>query len=464
MIKDMKKIYFIGIGGISMSGIALLLKERGCDVLGSDITETSITLILEEKGIKIDYSQSGSLLSKDIDLVVCTAAIKDDNFEFLKAKKMGLNIIYRSKLLGEIMKDYKIRINVAGTHGKTTTTSMISKVLIDEKLNPTVSIGGVYEYINGNMYIGGNEIFLTEACEYTNSFLDFFPTCEVITNIEEDHLDFFKDINDIRNSFKKFINLMDENSMLIINNRIDDINYLIKDYKGKVIYYGFDNKGYHPLNVENGDSNHYHYDLYNGSEYIGKVNLNILGIHNVENSVAVFATLLNMGIPFEDISKSIEEFYGTERRLEYKGEVNKVKVYDDYAHHPSEIRASIKALKPLLNNNQKMYLVFQPHTYTRTKALFDEFADVLSEVEDLIIIDIYAAREKNEYNISSNDLVMNINNKYNKHAIYIKEMDAAVKFLCDKIKPFDIVVTMGAGDVYKVADNFINIMKNKNNI
>ena len=257
---------------------------------------------------------------------------------------------------------------------------------------------------------------------------------------------------------------MDGKSSLIINNRIDNIDFLISDYKGKVIYYGFDNKGYHPLNIEKGDDNHYCYDLYNEEEFIGKVNINVLGIHNVENSVAVFATLLNMGISFDHINSSIESFTGTERRLEYKGEVNSVKVYDDYAHHPSEISASIKALKPILKDNQKMYLVFQPHTYTRTKALFDEFVDVLSKVDDLIIIDIYAAREKNEYNISSRDLVVNINNKYNKKAIYIKDMDSAVKYLCDKIKPFDIVVTMGAGDVFKVADNFIRVMKNKNNI
>lgn len=459
--KNIKKVYFIGIGGISMSAIALILKNNNIEVLGSDINHSEITDRLINNGIKVNFDQVEENITTDIDLVVYTAAIHQDNKEYIAANKLGLNIVVRSKLLGELMKLYKNNINVAGTHGKTTTTSMIAKILIDANLNPTINVGAVYKFIDGNVKIGSNEIFLNEACEYTNSFLDFNPNVEIITNIEEDHLDFFKDINDIRASFKKYIDKLDSNGLLIINNKIKNLNELFIDSKANIkTYSSSDCADFETKNIIVNNVNTT-FDIYYNDKFIINISIKVFGNHNVENALAAFACCYLLGIDPKIIKDSLFDFSGADRRLENKGEYNGILIYDDYAHHPSEIKASINALKSLNNQNKKVYLIFQPHTFTRTKLLFNEFCEALSNIDNLIIIDIYPAREKDIYNISSKDLVDFINKKYNKNAKYISNIDDTVKYLLDNIKPDNIVITMGAGDVYKISDKIIEYFNNK---
>ena len=461
-----KKVYFIGIGGISMSAIALILKKNGLEVTGSDMNKSATTDELIQNGIKVNFSQVAENITKDIDLVVYTAAIHEDNKEYKAAKELGIEMVVRSKILGELMKLYKNNINVAGTHGKTTTTSMLAKILIDANLDPTINVGAMYKYINGNIRIGSNDIFLNEACEYTNSFLDFYPNIEVITNIEEDHLDFFKDINDIRNSFKKYIDKLDSNGILIINKNIDKLSELTKDCKARIVTYGFDNSAdFNIKNIEYDNVNkNSKFDIYYKNELLSNITINVIGKHNIENATAAISAAISMGIDIDTIKNSLVNFSGADRRLENKGIFNGITIYDDYAHHPSEIKASIMSLKDMDIDKNKLYLIFQPHTYTRTKALFEDFVDALASIDNLILIEIYPAREQNIYNISSKDIVDRINEKYNKNAKYIECIDDSTSYLIDILKNGDIVVTMGAGDVYKIGEKLINHFNNKNNI
>ena len=440
-----------------MSGLAMFLLHDGFNVKGSDATKTSITTAMENSGIKINYEQVSENIDNSIDLVVYSAAIHDDNEEMMKAKSLGIKAIKRSELLGAIMSRYKYRINVAGMHGKSTTTSMISKLVDDANLKPTISIGAVSKDLNSHYKIGEKEYFVAEACEYTNSFFDFCPNIEVITNIEEEHLDFFKDINDIRHSFKVFIEKMDENGILVINTNIDNINELTKDYKGKTYTYGFDNADFHVENLIH-EGITYTYDIYLKDKLLGNIKLNLIGIHNVENSISAIAVAYLLGIDFDTIKKSICDFKGTERRLENRGIYNGITVIDDYAHHPQEIKASLNALKEITTN--RLFLIYQPHTYSRTKKLFDDFVDVFKEQKDLIFIPVYPAREKNIYNIESSDISNDLNNKYNINSIFIDSFEKATKYIIDNAKSGDIVVTMGAGDIYKITDQICSVLSN----
>lgn len=440
-----------------MSGLAMFLLHDGFNVKGSDATKTSITTAMENSGIKINYKQVAENIDDSIDLVIHSAAIHDDNSEMQKAKSLNIKVIKRSELLGTIMSRYKYKINVAGMHGKSTITSMISKLVDDANLKPTISIGAISKDLHSHYKIGDKDYFVAEACEYTNSFFDFCPNIEVITNIEEEHLDFFKDINDIRHSFKVFIEKMDENGILVINRNIENIAELTKDYKGKVYTYGFENADYHIENL-NHDGIVYTYDFYFRDKLLGNIKLNLIGIHNVENSISAIAIAYLLGIDFDTIKKSIYDFKGTERRLENRGTYNGITVIDDYAHHPQEIKASLNALKEITTN--KMFLIYQPHTYSRTKKLFDDFVEVFKEQKNLIFIPIYAAREKNIYNIESSDISNDLNNKYNIKSIFLDSFEKATKYILDNAKPGDIVVTMGAGDIYRITDQICSILNN----
>ena len=456
-LQQHKNIYFIGIGGISMSGLAMFLLYDGFNVKGSDATKTDITTNMEIKGIKINYTQVADNIDENIDLVVYSAAIHDDNEEMIKAKSLNIKCIKRSELLGAIMSRYKYRINIAGMHGKSTTTSMISKIVDDANLKPTISIGAVSKDIDSHYKIGDKEYFVAEACEYTNSFFDFCPNIEVITNIEEEHLDFFKDINDIRNSFKIFIDKMDENGILVINSTVDNIKDLTKDYKGKLYTYGFDNADFYPKNITH-DGIKYTYELWYKDKFVSNIELNLIGIHNVENSIAAASLSYLLHLDTEVIHKSLSDFKGTKRRLENKGIYNGITIIDDYAHHPAEIKASLNALQEL--NAKNLYLIYQPHTYSRTKTLFNDFIDAFKEQKHLIFVPIYPAREKNIYNIESVDIANDLNNKYNINAMFLDSFEKAVDYIKNNAKSGDVVVTMGAGDVYKITNQICSILKN----
>ena len=447
-------IYFIGIGGISMSGLAEILLSEHFRISGSDRAPSDLTRRLEEKGAVIHYGQRAENLTPDIDLVVYTSAIRPDNPEMLAAGDLGIATLTRGQLLGQIMKNYKMPIAVSGTHGKTTTTSMISQILLDSGDDPTLSIGGIYRPIGSNIRIGTSDRFVTEACEYTNSFLSFYPKIGIILNIEEDHLDFFKDINDIRSSFHRFAGLLPADGALIINGDIDRCDEITADLACRVITYGsspgFD---YYPRGITYDEKGCplFHLMRRNGKEEV--FSLRVPGEHNVYNAIAAIALADLLKIPGEISAKALMHYNGADRRFEYKGTVNGVTVIDDYAHHPTEIRATLKAAQNY-PHRKKIWCVFQPHTYTRTKAFLDDFAAAISLADEIILADIYAAREKDTLGISSQNLQARI--RENGHSCYyfasFEEIEDFVLTNCTK---GDLLITMGAGDVVKIGETIL---------
>lgn len=446
-------IYFIGIGGISMSGLAEILLDEGFRVSGSDIRPSALTQSLEQKGAAVYYGQKASNLTGDIDLAVYTSAIHPDNPEFIAMKEQSIPSLTRAELLGQMMKNYEIPIAVSGTHGKTTTTSMISEILLEGNCDPTLSIGGIFKAIGGNIRIGQSEYFVTEACEYTNSFLSFFPKIGIILNIEEDHLDFFKDIQDIRNSFHQFAALLPENGTLIINGDIENYEEITWGLSCKVVTYGasaacdyscsqirYDElaRPVFLLNRKGGISEHF--------------SLMVPGEHNVYNAMAAIALADLLGIGSDTIQKAFSKFSGTDRRYEYKGEINGITIIDDYAHHPTEITATLKAAANY--PHKSLWCVFQPHTYTRTKAFLPEFAKALSLADHVVLADIYPARETDTLGISSKDLQEEILRLGGK-STYLPSFEEIEKFLLKNCINGDLLITMGAGDVVKIGESLL---------
>ena len=449
-----RHIYFIGIGGISMSALARILVQKGINVSGSDIKESELTKKLEGEGIEVKYTQVAENITPDIDHVVYTAAISKDNPEFKKAQELNIPLVNRASLLSDIMKGYKYSIGVSGTHGKTSTTSMLSHILIEAKKDPTISVGGMLPLIGGNLKIGKEEFFLTEACEYTNSFLELSPNVEVILNIEADHLDFFKDLDDIRKSFKKFIAKLDDNGILIINEKISNKEELLDGFSGKVYSFGL-GKGYvNAKNINYDFEGKAEFDLYVEDKFTGKIKLSVYGEHNILNALAAIATGMALDISLEDIKRGLEGYGGVHRRFEIKGTVKGLTVIDDYAHHPGEIEATIEAAKKL--KYKRLCVVFQPHTYSRTKALLEDFARVLSKADLVVLADIYAAREKDTLGVSSKDIETLINKKSQK-AYYFPTFDEIESFVLSKLDKGDICITMGAGDIYKLGEDILGI-------
>ena len=446
-------IYFMGIGGISMSGLAEILHERNFTVSGSDSKSSPLTTMLEAKGIKIFYGQKAANITPDIDCIVYTSAIRDDNPELVAAKDLNIPLLSRAELLGQIMKNYQIPIAISGTHGKTTTTSMVSEILLNADTDPTLSIGGILKTIGGNIRIGKSPYFVTEACEYTNSFLSFFPKVSLILNIEEDHLDFFKDINDIRNSFKEFAKLLPEDGTLIINGDIEQFEEITNGLSCKVITYGSSPLcDYSPENIS--------FDEMGRGVFTAKcpydesldLHLGVTGLHNIYNALASLALSDCLGLSRSLCAEALKAFTGTDRRFEYKGTVGGVTVIDDYAHHPTEIAATMQAAANY--PHQKLWCVFQPHTYTRTKAFLSEFAQALSSADHIVLADIYAARETDTLGISSKDLLNELQKSGNA-CDYFPTFDEIENFLLENCNPGDMLITMGAGDVHKIGENLL---------
>ena len=448
-------IYFMGIGGISMSGFAHLLHSAGFTISGSDPNKSNITANLEKEGIHINYSQVAENIHKNIDLLVYTAAIHPDNPEYKAAVELNIPMMDRATMVGQVMKNYSNAIAISGTHGKTTTTSMMSHVLLAAQMDPTISVGGILKAINSNIRIGKSNNFITEACEYTNSFLKFFPTVGVILNVEEDHLDFFKDINDIRHSFRKFAELIPNDGLLVINGEIDNVSELTDNLSCKVVTYGTDSNtyDYYPSNIVFDDNGHGHYDLMKNGEFITKVDLNVVGMHNVSNSLSVIATCMEQNIPLEYILKGILEFDGAVRRFEYKGTVNGFDIIDDYAHHPTEISATLTAAHNY--PHKTLWCVFQPHTYTRTKAFLKDFAKALSASDKVILTDIYAAREKPTGDISSLDLLAELQ-KLGTEVYHFSSFEEIQEFILKNCTNGDLLITMGAGNVVEIGENLLS--------
>lgn len=447
------RIYFIGIGGISMSGLAEILLAEDFVVSGSDRAPSDLTRMLEERGVKVFYGQREENLTGDIDLVVYTAAIKSDNPELAAAKKRNIPTLTRAELLGQMMKNYKTPIAVSGTHGKTTTTSMISQILLNADADPTLSIGGIYRPIGGNIRVGASELFVTEACEYTNSFLSFFPKIGIILNIEEDHLDFFKDLSDIRNSFRRFAKLLPADGALIINSGIDRCEELTDGLPCRVITYGLaPGSDYTASRITYDESGFPSFFLSGKEDKERKFSLRVHGEHNILNALAAIALADLLGIPDEVIGAGLLAFTGTDRRFEYKGQVNGVNIIDDYAHHPTEIRATLSAA--MQYPHKRLWCVFQPHTYTRTKAFLAEFAAALSLADEIVLADIYAAREKDTLGISSETLQEKIRS-LGHSCQYFPTFEAIENYLLKNCTKDDLLITMGAGDVVKIGENLL---------
>ncbi len=451
-----RKIFFIGIGGISMSGLAMILKHRGYIVEGSDISKSDITSALVKFGINVHIGHERKNITDDIDLVVYTAAVKEDNEELLTARMKNKFVIPRSKLLGIIMDGFNSSVAVSGTHGKTTTTSMISQILLEANLDPTITVGGVLPSINGNTRVGNSGYFVAEACEYKDSFLEFYPYVGVILNMDLDHIDYFKSIDDVRRSFAGFISNIKDGGLLVINNDIDDIPGLITQSGNeelRVITFGTDkNANWYAKDIEISSDGLPSFEvLYNGFS-LGRISLKVPGKHNIYNSLSAMAVANDFGVNPEYFKKGLGNFSGAKRRFEYKGEYLGVTIIDDYAHHPAEVKATLKAAREHSYNN--IWCVFQPHTYSRTKAFLNEFAEAFSDADHVILSDIYAAREVNPGDISASHLKDKIINTGQK-AVYINNFSEIEELLKANCKPGDLIITMGAGDVYRIGENIV---------
>ena len=446
-------IHFIGIGGISMSGLAEILLDRKFTVSGSDMKASEITEHLGKIGARIAIGQRAENITNDIDLVVYTAAIHEENEEFAAAKNKNIPMMTRAALLGQIMDNYARSIAVAGTHGKTTTTSMLTHILLQGQLDPTVSVGGMLDRIGGNIRVGQSNVFLTEACEYTNSFLEFHPLYSIILNVEEDHMDFFKDLEDIKHSFHLFASQTAPDGLIIINGDMEHTDDILKDLPQKAITFGLNgDNDYTATDISFDKEGNGSYQLVVDGENMGPVSLKVKGRHNIMNSLAAIACARALGLPMQQILTGLLSFGGTHRRFEYKGNIGDVIVIDDYAHHPTEIKATLTAAREYPHD--ELWVVFQPHTYTRTKAFLHQFAEVLTLADHVILADIYAAREPDTGMVSSRDIV-NLLKEAGTDVYYFPTFGEIEDFLLSQVKGHDLLITMGAGDVVNIGEDIL---------
>ena len=450
-LTDHKYIHCIGIGGIGLSAIGEILLDRGYNVTGSDMKESEITTNLASKGARIFIGHRAENV-QNADLIVYSSAVGADNPELLEAAKRNIPAITRAQMLGILMEEYKNSIAISGTHGKTTTTSMVSLILERAKLDPTILVGGNLSEIGGNVRVGGSQYFVTEACEYMDSFLSLKPKIEIILNIDSDHLDYFKDIDHIVNSFDKFASLVPEDGLIVAYEANPFVNKVIKGQKN-VLTFGLNEKcNYYAKDIVFNESGMPSFDVENQGRHLCRIQLSIPGEHNILNALAAFACCHSLGVEVAVIKETLENYHGTQRRFDIVGTTEKgVKIVDDYAHHPTEIKATLTACQNIPHN--KLWCLFQPHTYTRTMALFDEFAGAFEKADVLVLAEIYAAREKNIYKISSQQLAESIKKAYpDKEVIFMDDFHKIADHVCKNAQSGDLVLTMGAGDIYKVGE------------
>ncbi len=452
-IQPNSHIYFIGIGGISMSGLAEILKDRGCQVSGTDIKESDVTKHLESLGISIHYGHRAENITDDIDLVVYTAAIHPGNPELEAAKEKQIPLMDRARLLGHIMEEYQYSVAVAGTHGKTTTTSMVSEILLEAEKDPTITVGGILPAIHSNVKIGHSPYFVAEACEYFDSFLQFTPLVGVILNVEADHLDYFKTLENIRRSFHAFAQRIPAGGLLVLNASIAHPEELEENLHCSVETFGLkENACWQARNIVHEPNGKNSFDVYYQGEFYTSVHLDIPGKHNITNALAAVASAHFLDIPAEVCARGLSHFTGVNRRFQRKGEKRGIVVIDDYAHHPTEIMATLSAARKVRHN--KLWCVFQPHTYSRTKNLFDEFGRAFGDADEIIVADIYAARETDDGTISAAMLAERIAEEGG-NAQYVGDFAAIRQYLETHCQTGDLLLTVGAGDVYKIGEEFL---------
>lgn len=447
-IKPGTRAHLIGIGGVSMSPLAIVLKNAGVIVSGSDIRESETVISMREMGISIVIGHFAENV-ESVDYVIRTAAVHDDNPEIVAAHKRGIPVFERAEAWGLLMRDYKNALCISGTHGKTTTTSMSAHIMMSSQLDPTVMLGGVLPMFRSGYHIGKGDTIILESCEYCDSFLSFFPTVAVILNIEADHLDYFKTFDNVKKSFREFSALVPKDSGLVVAN-IDDATTMevIKGIDGKVTTFGLSEGAY--VTAKNIDtcSSSSDFDVYIDNSLFTHVHLNVPGRHNIINALAAIAGTVPLGATAEAVSEGLSQFVSADRRFQYKGEYNGAKVYDDYAHHPGEIKVLLDMVQNL--GYERVIVAFQPHTYTRTKFLFDDFVAQLKRADIAVICEIYPAREENIYNISSADLT-----KLIPDSVYCETVADVEATLRSIAKKGDIVLTVGAGELNKVSSSIV---------
>lgn len=450
-----RNIHMRGIGGTSMSGIAEMLKHWGFHVTGSDDNASELTDKLQAKGIPVTIGYDFDSVS-NASLVVYTAAMKEDDPELLQAKTLNIPIVERGEFLGEITKAFEDTICVSGTHGKTTTTSMISLCFLEAGLDPSIQVGALLKQLNGNSKVGNSEYFILEACEYVNSFLSFYPKAEVILNIDNDHLDYFGSIDHIIESFEQYVKLLPENGLLVVNSDDPNCSTLSKCANSRIVTFGLksNNANFIARNVSYNNNGFPTFDVYYNNNFYKTISLSVPGLHNVQNALACIALCHTYGIDKQVITNALKKFTGAHRRYEFVGTIHKeVNVFDDYAHHPTEIQSIAEATKQKKHNNA--WIIFQPHTYSRTKNLLHEFAKALAPFDNIIITDIYAAREKNTYDISAQDLVTEIT-KIGRKALYMPDFEEVAQYIRSHTIKNDIVLTVGAGTISNLAQMLID--------
>lgn len=441
-------IHFIGIGGISMSGLAAISLNQGHNVSGSDSGSSCILTELENKGAIIKKGHSPENINSNINLVVYTAAIRQDNPELVHAKKLGIQTQERAEFLGLIMSHYENSYGISGTHGKTSTTSMLTSILLETASDPTILVGGNLDLIGGNVRVGSSNDFVAEACEYVDSFLQFFPKTTVILNIEEDHLDYFSGLDQIKNSFLQFAKNTKEGGNVIANG--DDENVYSALESENVLFFGFKEHNTAIISnlVQEPEKSTYHIN-YAGKK-LGPFIINIPGVHNIYNSAAAILSAYKNNLPLEKIQSGIANYTGVGRRFEFKGEFNNAKIYDDYAHHPTEIKTTLEAAVKLHKN--RLIAVFQPHTFTRTKELLKEFSNAFDKADLTIITDIYPSREIDTGLVHTLDLVQIMNSE---KTLYLGSFSEVVDYLKANLQEDDLCFTIGAGNVNEIADTLL---------
>ena len=443
-MKSGKPCHIVGIGGVSMSPLSEILHGMGLSITGSDISDSHSVSRLRSLGISISIGHSADNV-RGVGFVIRTAAAREDNIEIIAAREQGIPVFERAQAWGYIMRDYKKAVCIAGVHGKTTTTSMVTSILLAAGTDPTIMVGGTLPFLGSGYRLGKGDVIALESCEYYNSFHSFFPTVAVVLNVDADHLDFFRDIDELKSSFRKFASLVPDSGHIVCNG--DDPNTMdaLAPLERRLFTFGFNKNalvrganmnaaGWRPsLDV-----------LYDGKPFC-KITLRIPGLHNLKNALAAAAAAIAAEIPAEAIERGLYGYSGVGRRFDYKGSFNGADVYDDYAHHPMELRALLDTVSSL--NYRRVIIVFQPHTFSRTKALFSDFVKELSRADIAFLAEIYAAREKNDIGISSADLA---------GAIPGARFCATIPELTDQVAAIaregDIIVTVGAGDIYKVGD------------
>jgi UDP-N-acetylmuramate--alanine ligase len=456
-LSGVNHVHCIGIGGIGLSAVAEILLSKGYRVSGSDMSESDTTDRLIEHGASVYLGHRARNVG-DADLVVYSSAIPMTNPEIVEARGRGVPVVSRAQMLGRLMSDKANSVAVSGAHGKTTTTAMISLVLKKAGKDPTILVGGNLSEISGNVAVGSGEYFVTEACEYMDSFLSLAPRYAIILNIDSDHLDYFKDIDHIVRSFEQFTDQVRDDGAVIAFDANPFVSSIIDDTDKRVVTFGYNKRcDYSAGEIRFGEDGMPEFSVRHGGETLCRIKLAIPGEHNISNALASFACCCEMGVAPEEIARTLEAFTGTQRRFDIMGETfGGVMVIDDYAHHPAEITATIGAARKIPHGS--LWVLFQPHTYTRTLALHDEFAEALSLADKVVVAEIYAAREKNVHQISAKSIAHRMKeNDSCKDAWFFSSFEEIASFVLNNAETGDLIITMGAGDIYKVGDLILEL-------